>query len=262
MSKNVHDTIQALFASPGKTQPVHFEWRLVRRRRRPFILLPVDPRLAQTGLNLYSAQRWRAKIWRRSLPWMFQTPLAGLFESIRIEADASAEIVQFMARQAGVAAERVFPAAIKLSEVGPNSRLVLLLCDESGRPACVIKAGLNPDGRKTAEKEADFLAQLPAGKLGGVRLTGRISTPTVSAFSMDYFPGTSPQDDAGLESCFMTGLIQMRSSRSNRCRSGMGFPSPWARPTSKRGNRSNWRWRGKLFTPRCIMGILRRGMFA
>ncbi|MEJ0088423.1 MAG: hypothetical protein WDM80_01485 [Limisphaerales bacterium] len=202
MSKAVQDTIQALFASQGKTQPVDFEWRLACRHGRPFMLLPVDPKVARTGLNLYLAQRWQAKIWRRSLPWMFRTPLAGFFEPIRFQADASAEIIQFMARQVDIAAECVFPAAIKISEIGSSSRLVLLLCDESGRPACVIKAGLNPNGRMATDKEADFLAQLPAGKLGGVRLTGRISTPTLSAFSMDYFPGASPHDDAGLEHLF------------------------------------------------------------
>ena len=202
MSKTVDDTIKVLFASQGKSQPVDFKWRLVRRRGRPFMLLPVDPKMARTGLNLYSAQRWRAKIWRHSLPWMFQTPLAGFFEPSRFQADASAEIIQFMAQQAGVAAERFFPAAIKLSELGSNCRLVLLLCDESGRPSSVIKAGLNPQGRAATDKEADFLAQLPAGKPGGVCLTGRISTPDLSAFSMDYFPGTSPHDDAGLEQLF------------------------------------------------------------
>ncbi|MEI9863131.1 MAG: hypothetical protein WDN00_00940 [Limisphaerales bacterium] len=202
MSKAIQPTIQALFASEGKTQPVHFEWRLVCRRGQPFMLLPVQPALARTGLNLYSAQRWQAKIWRRSLPWMLQTPLAGFFEFVRFQADASAEIIQFMAHQIGGTAERTFPAAIKLSDTGSSARVVVLLCDESGRPACVIKAGLSSEGRAATDKEADFLEQLPGGLLGGVRLGGRISTPTLSAFSMDYFPGLSPTDDAGLEHLF------------------------------------------------------------
>jgi hypothetical protein len=207
MSKIVHSSIQALFVSQKnageeKSSPLDFEWRLVRRRGRPFMLLPSSPALVRTGLNLYSAQRRRAKVWRKVLPLLFHTPLAGLFEHVRFRADASAEIIQFMSQQAGVPAEQVFPAAIKLSEAGSQSRLVLLLCDESGRPARVIKAGLNAAGRAATDKEADFLAQLPPGKLGCVRLVGRLSTPTLSAFSTDYFPGTSPFDDAGLENLF------------------------------------------------------------
>ncbi len=86
--------------------------------------------------------------------------------------------------------------------MGSSSRLVLLVCDEGGRPARVIKVGLNLKGRAATDKEADFLAQLPPGRLGGIHLTGRLSTQTLSAFSMEYFHGTSPNDDAGLEHLF------------------------------------------------------------
>ena len=202
MSKTVHSAIQALLASDTKSQPVMYDWRLIRRRGRPFMLLSSRPVLARSGLNLYSAQRRWAKVWRRILPMLFQTPIGGLFELIRIQADGSAEFVQFMAQQAGIPADQVFPAAIKLSETGARSRLVLLLCDESGRPARVLKVGLNPAGRAATDQEADFLTQLPPGRLGCTRMTGRLSAPNFSAFSTDYFPGTSPHDDAGLEHLF------------------------------------------------------------
>ncbi len=202
MSKSISPVIEALFASSGRSTPVDLEWRLILRRGRPFLLLPAGAKAARMGLNLYSAQQRRAKIWRKLLPVLFQSPVAGLFERVRFQADASAEIIQFMAQQTGIAPERIFPAAIKLSEIGSRFRLVLLLCDESGCPARVIKAGVNDAGRAATEQEADFLAQLPANKLGCIRLTGRLSTPAVSAFATDYFPGTSPFDDAGLEHLF------------------------------------------------------------
>jgi len=202
MSKIVSPVIASLFAGEGRSQPVNFEWRLISRRGRPFMLLPVGWRAARTGLNLYSAQRRRAKIWRRILPVLFQPPLSVFFKPVHLRADASAEIMQFMAQQAGLPAEQVFPAAIKLSEVGSRHRLVLLLCDESHRPTRVIKVGVNAAGRAATDKEADFLAQLPANKLGCIRMTGRISTPKLSAFATDYFPGVSPYDDAGLEHLF------------------------------------------------------------
>ena len=202
MSKTVRPIIEALFTGTSRSQPVNFSWRMISRRGRPFMLLPGGFHSARTGLNLYSAQRRRAKIWRKLLPALFQTPFAGFFEHIHCPSDTSAEIVQFMAQQADLPAERIIPPAIKISEVGSRARLVLLLCDESGRPARVIKAGLNAAGRAATEAEADFLAQLPPGKLGCIRLTGRISTPTLSAFATDYFPGISPYDDAGLEHLF------------------------------------------------------------
>jgi hypothetical protein len=202
MSKNISPIIEALFTGTGGSPRVDFSWRMISRRGRPFLLLPEGFKPARTGLNIYSAQRKRAKIWRKFLPALFRTPLAGFFERVRCQADASAEIVQFMAQQAGIPADRIFSPAIKVSEVGARARLVLLLCDESGRPARVIKAGLNAAGRAATDAEAEVLAQLPPGKLGCIRLTGRISTPTLSAFATDYFPGTSPYDDAGLEHLF------------------------------------------------------------
>jgi hypothetical protein len=202
MSKRIHPIIAALFTGPGRSQPVAFEWWLISRHGRPFLLLPRGLAATRTGLCLYSAQRLRAKIYRKIVPTLLQSPLARFFERIQFQADASADILQFMAQQVGIPAERIYPPAIKLSGVDSRCRLVLLLCDESGRPARVIKAGLNEAGRRATDQEADFLAQLPANKLGCIRLTGRLATPAISAFATDYFPGTSPYDDAGLEHLF------------------------------------------------------------
>jgi len=151
MSQTIRPIIEDLFAGTGRSPRVDFSWRMITRRGRPFLLLPGGFKSARTGLNLYSAQRKRAKIWRQILPALFQTPFAGFFERIHCRADASAEIVQFMAQQADIPAERIVPPAIKISEVGARARLVLLLCDESGRPARVIKAGLNAAGRAATD---------------------------------------------------------------------------------------------------------------
>ena len=203
MTNNIRIILTALFAGTDHRSTVDFSWRLITRRRRPFLLLPASFQAACTGLNLYSAQRKRAKIWRQFLPAMFQTPLAGLFsERIQIRAELSGEIMQFLAAQVGMEPGRMVAPAIKISEVGDRIRLVLLLRDESGRPARVIKVGLNDAGRRATDREADMLAQLPADKLGSIRVTGRFSSPTVSAFATEYFPGTSPFDDAGLEHLF------------------------------------------------------------
>ena len=202
MNKSVRPILETLFTSNGRSQPVTFAWRLITRHGRPFLLLPCGHAAARTGLNIYSAQRKRAKIWRQFLPWLFQTPLAGVFERIHVQADAASEFMQFLAQQKGVPADRVAPCAIKLSDVGSRSRLVLLLCDEGGRPTRVVKVGLNAAGRAATDHEADFLAQLPPEKIGSSRLTGRLATPQLAAFATDYFPGTSPQDDAGLEHLF------------------------------------------------------------
>jgi hypothetical protein len=204
MSQTIHPTIAGVFLDrQPPVQPLDFSWRLIRRRQRPFLLLPADARNGSVGLELYSAQRRRAKIWRAAMPLLLQTPAAAFFHRFSFRADAAAEIMRFLAEQSGVAADQLPAPAIKFggTEDG-KSRLVLLVCDPTHRPVKVIKVGVDAGGREATEREADLLEQLPANKLGCIRLTGRLQTPKLSAFATAYFPGDSPEDDAGMEILF------------------------------------------------------------
>ena len=164
MFKNVLPAITALFPSAKPScQPVNFSWRLVRRNKRPFLLLPEKNSGASDGFELYSAHRPLAKLWRSLIPLILRTPLAKCFGRVAIEADADSEFIQFLAQQSGLPAEQLPPPAIKFGGViGKTLRVVLLLCDAGGHPIRVIKVGLNPAGR--------------AATLGGdvYRRTGRV----------------------------------------------------------------------------------------
>jgi len=208
MFRIVLPTIELLFASERPPrQPLQFSWRLIRRKRQPFLLLPTTMTNVRVGLELYSAQRRLARIWRAVLPWLFRTSSAFLFERVQFETDANSEIMRFLARQSGVPAARMQAPAIKFGGVPQlRSRLVLLLCDETRRPVSVVKAGLNPAGREATNREAELLEKLPSGTLGCIRMTGRLDTPVLSAFATAYFPGASPDNDAGMEHLFHAWL--------------------------------------------------------
>ena len=65
MFKNVLPATTALFASAKPCRkPVDFSWRLVRRKKRPFLLLPEKSGRASDSFELYSAHRPLAKLWR------------------------------------------------------------------------------------------------------------------------------------------------------------------------------------------------------
>jgi len=205
--RTVLPTIEVLFASDGRPrQPLQLDWRLIRRKGQPFLLLPTTMKNVRVGLELYAAQRRRAKIWRALLPLLFKTPAASLFERVYFEADAGSEIMQFLARQSGMPANRMQASAIKFGGAAQRSRLALLLCDDTQRPVSVVKVGLNPAGREAIDREADLLEQLPPGTLGCIRTIGRLNTPALSAFATAYFPGDSPYDDAGMEHLFHAWL--------------------------------------------------------
>jgi hypothetical protein len=204
MPKSVKVSVAGLFVE-GKP-PGHgldFKWLLIRRQNRPFLLLPAAAKGVHVGLELYSAHRRRAKIWRAVMPLLLRTPAAAIFHRVRFMADENSEIVHFLAEQSGMPAARLPTPAIKFGGLGhEKSRFVLLLCDQSSRPVKVIKVGLDPAGRAATEREADLLEKLPANTLGCIRMAGRLKTSKMSAFATAYFPGDSPEDDAGLETLF------------------------------------------------------------
>jgi|GEM_PF-820807 len=204
MTKSIHPVIAELFLNekpPGR--PIDFEWRLIRRKQRPFLLLPVSAMDVRVSLELYSAQRRRAKIWRATLPLLFKTPAASIFQRVNFQADEGSETICFLSQQSEVPVDQLRAPAIKFGGMElQKSRLVLLVCDQTNRPVKVIKLGLDPEGRAATEREADLLEKLPANTIGCIRTTGRLTTPKMSAFATAYFPGDSPNDDAGMETLF------------------------------------------------------------
>jgi len=209
MFQNFLPTITALFAGEGvPREPVKFSWRLIRRRGRPFLLLPDATADVSVDLELYSAQRPLAQLWTAVIPWLFQTPARNFFGIVKVEADASSGLMQFLALQSGIPAGQLRSPAIKFGGVSKKtSRLVLLLCDATGHPIRVIKMGLNPEGRAVTEREADILAELPKGLLGCTTMTGFFQNGGVSAFATSYFPGKSLSNDVGIEKLFHAWLV-------------------------------------------------------
>jgi hypothetical protein len=204
MAKSVQSIIRTLFAdeqTDGKSRV--YSWRLIRRQKRPFLLLPSAPHNPRVSLALYSAQRRRAKIWRAMLPLLLSSPAGIIFQRVRFSANESAEIIRFMAEQSGETIDRLPVPAIKFGGGDlRKTRLVMLVCDAANRPLKVIKMGLDAEGRAATDKEADLLEKLPANRMGCIRLTGRLATPRLSAFATDYYPGESPENDIGMERLF------------------------------------------------------------
>lgn len=204
MPKSVHSVLTGLFSDRQPAGRTHvFTWRLIRRRRRPFLLLPAASTQTSISLSLYSAQRRRARIWRAAMPLLLNTPLAAIFHRISFPAPENSEITRFLSEQSGIPAGELPAPAIKFGGMeSQKSRLVLLVCDQTHRPLKVVKVGLDKEGRAATDREADLLERLPIRAPGCTRVTGRLATPELSAFATDYFPGDSPDNDLGMETLF------------------------------------------------------------
>jgi hypothetical protein len=208
MFKDVLPILSALFAQSGPPrQPVTFSWRLVRRGKQPFFLLPEASCGASTSLELYSAQRPQARLWRRLVPWLMESPAAGLFPRVTLQVDAASDWMQFLGEQSGLPAGLLRAPAIKLGLISEaRVRLVLLLCDAGDYPVRVIKVGLNPQGRASTEREADLLSRLPVGLIGCTGITGRFSNAAMSAFATAFFSGKCLTTDVGIQKLFHAWL--------------------------------------------------------
>jgi hypothetical protein len=169
--------------------------------------LPGNAGAGRASLELYLAQRPLAKAFRSVMPLILRTPAAGIFEEIKVAADADSDWICFLKQQAGLEAGQLTTPAIKFGGVAKKtSRLVMLLCDEAGHPIRVIKVGLNTAGRAATEREADLLSRLPDGLIGCTGITGRYHSATLSAFATAYFPGASLDNDLGIEKLFHNWL--------------------------------------------------------
>lgn len=208
MSRRLQPSIASLFLAESATGPTQaWSWRLIRRRRRPFLLLPLGLASTRRSLELYSPQRGLARMARAALPLLLRTPAALLFQRLTYPVQAEADFLRFLSEQAGLPCAHLPAPAIKFGGLEPESfRLVFLLCDQTQRPLKIIKVGLDAGGRAATDREAAVLERLPDHTPGCARITGRFTTANISAFATDFFPGESPADDAGMESLFHSWL--------------------------------------------------------
>lgn len=208
MLASTHSILEQLFhAEQPCGRKVKFRWRLISREGRPLLLLPENGADSQTSLKLYSAHRRRAKVWKALMPAVLSSPTRTLFPLIDFEADAAGEFLRFLAERAGVAPEHLTAPGVKFGGLGDQkSRLALLVCDQTNRPAKVVKVGFNGAGRTATEYEVSMMKRLPADVIGCVRLDAQISSKNWAAFATAFFPGTSPENDAGMELLFNSWL--------------------------------------------------------
>jgi hypothetical protein len=108
----------------------------------------------------------------------------------------------FLCRVAGTAATDFPPFAVLAGNPRvAGRRFILLLFDPTGRPAAVVKAGVETDAQRRVDREAAFLVSVPSGVAGVPRVRARHESALVHAFAMDFFagrpPGLEESDTAG-----------------------------------------------------------------
>jgi hypothetical protein len=186
---------EGLFAAPTEPgQSVRVQMRLLRRRGRPFLLLPVQCRPAVATMDLYPAQTRRARAARTLFRWLLKASLPLGTEEVSLAISPEDSFTGFLSSLGG----EPIPGLPVLGILAGNpssegQRFLLLVFDVNQRPIAVVKAGLSDQARGLIEKEESFLAAVPAGTAAVPRLRATFRSPRLRALALDFFAGDSPR---------------------------------------------------------------------
>jgi hypothetical protein len=193
---------EGLFTGSAESaQGVRVEMRLLRRRGRPFLLLPGQARPAATTMELYPAQTCRARAAKTLLRWLCRASLPLGAGRVFLAVSPADPFVKFLASLTPEPAVRLPTLGILAGNpMSEGQRLLLLVFDARQRPVAVVKAGLSEQARGLIEKEESFLAAVPAGTRAVPKLRGVFQSARLRALALDFFAGDSPrlQQEAAL----------------------------------------------------------------
>jgi hypothetical protein len=73
-----------------------------------------------------------------------------------------------------------------------SRRFLILLFDERGQPAAVVKTGLSPSAKALVNHEGSFLSSLPSATRGLPKVIASFQSPRQEAFATAFIAGDSP----------------------------------------------------------------------
>ncbi len=183
-----------LFAADNGEGSAQIEMRLLRKRGRPFLLLPTQRKAAAVSLQLYPAQTPRARLARALLRSSSHLSTSLGTESISLAHATDDPFVRFLASLAKGGADRLPVLSILAGNpASDGQRFILLIFGSHQKPVAVVKAGITERAKSLIEKEESFLRALD-GKITGIpQVRGVCQSSRLRAMALDFFPGDSPR---------------------------------------------------------------------
>jgi Phosphotransferase enzyme family len=170
------------------------EMRLLRKRGRPFLAWPGDPRMALPVLGLYPAQTLKARLAKKMLTWLVRARVPAVTEGLSLTVYRTDPFVEFLLSLSGPpAASGLGFGLLAGNPASSGQRFVVLLFDPGFQPIAVVKAGLTEAARDLIQREESFLAAVGGRRPGIPRLRGVFSSPRVRALALDFARGQAPR---------------------------------------------------------------------
>jgi hypothetical protein len=182
-----------LFQTEG-TPDFHLKFSIVKKAGQPFLLLPQSPSLAARSLSLYPAQSSKARLAKKALFMALRVGIPLPLEKATVGVSNGNSFVSYLKELIPGKTNKSPPFAILAGN--PNAegrRFILLLFDDRGQPAVVVKAGIGESAKQLIRKESIFLQSVPSGMNGLPAFRSSFSSAKVEALALDYIEGDSPQ---------------------------------------------------------------------
>ncbi len=170
--------------------------RVIEKGGRPFLLIPSEPGTATAVLSLYAAQSSLARVAKMLLTSLLSASLPFGSKPVVLHIASQARFVGFLRSLVGVR-ETDLPVfgGLAGNPGEEGQRLLLLVFEDSRRPAAVVKVGLSARAQVLVQKEQTFLASVGPGVKGIPKLRGWFEAAHLRAMATDYVPGETPRGD-------------------------------------------------------------------
>lgn len=163
--------------------------RVCSKQGQPFLVLPQSARYAAAGLQLYPAQRRRARWLTRLLGGLLGMGLPVPLPWRRLPLPSQDPLVKFLSELSSAAHP---PFAILAGNPSAAGRRFIALVWQTDGTAVVVKIGAGPNAQQLIEQEENFLRQIPTDFPGIPRLQKSFHTAGRSGFALPFIGGDSP----------------------------------------------------------------------
>jgi len=155
------------------------------------LVLPVSPRLAAIGMQLYPAQRTPARLVSGVLAALLRAGLQIPVARTTLPVWQNDPLVQFIKKLAGGYGIPDF-AVLAGNPSTAGRRFVLLVWKPDGQAAGIVKAGFGPAAMELIEREEEFLYRIARPVQGIPEVLDLLPNEPVRAFAMPFIEGRNP----------------------------------------------------------------------
>jgi hypothetical protein len=171
--------------------PLRRFW-VLKKGKKPFLYLPDNPSMACVALDLYPAQKIKAKAFLRLVGALLPWGLPFLASKVELPVDSHAKFVAFLRKLGGNIENTPSFGVLEGYARTVDRRYILLLFDSCKQPQVIVKVGLTPQAKELIRREQDFFFPTRAHLRGVPEPLDLYREEDAYAIAYPYEAGSTP----------------------------------------------------------------------